>query len=108
MYYAGATQVAAILPSTVPAGSGTVTVTANGQTSAPAPITVVQNALGIFTANSSGAGDAIATNGPVFITPSSAAHPPSSAAHPGDTIVIWTTGLGPVNFDETRRPHKAT
>jgi len=95
MYYAGATQVAAILPSTVPAGSGTVTVTANGQTSAPAPITVVQNALGIFTANSSGVGDAIATNGPVFITP-------TTAAHPGDTIVIWATGLGPVNFDESQ------
>ena len=95
MYYAGATQVAAILPSSVPAGSGTLTVTANGQTSAPAPIVVVQNAPGIFTASSSGVGDAIATNGPVFITP-------SSSAHPGDTIVLWTTGLGPVTFDETQ------
>jgi len=95
MYYAGATQVAAILPSSVPAGTGTVTVTANGQTSAPAPIVVVQNALGVFTANSSGAGDAIATLGSSFVTPSNA---PKS----GDTVVIWGTGLGPVTFNEAQ------
>jgi uncharacterized protein (TIGR03437 family) len=95
MYYAGASQVAAILPSSVPTGSGTLTVTANGQTSAPAPIVVVQNALGIFTANSSGAGDAIATLGTGFVTP-------TNAPNPGETVVLWGTGLGPVTSDETR------
>jgi len=94
MFYSGAEQVAAILPSTVPAGSGTLTVTFNRQTSASAPITVVQNALGIFTANSSGTGDAIATRESELVTP-------TNAANAGEIVVIWGTGLGPVTFDET-------
>ena len=41
MVYAVATQVGAIVPSNTPTGSGTITVTYNGQTSAPIPVTVV-------------------------------------------------------------------
>jgi len=95
MYYAGKKQVAAILPSTLAAGPGTLTVTYNGQTSAPAQINIVQNALGLFTTASSGSGDAIATLGSGFLSP-------SNSANPGETIVLWGTGLGPVTFDETR------
>src|SRR3954451_1457404 len=40
MYYSLASQVASILPSSTPLGTGTVTVSYNGQTSATAPITV--------------------------------------------------------------------
>ena len=94
MYYAGATQVAAILPSSTPTGTGTVTVRTGSGTSGTVPITVVQNNLGIFTASQSGAGDAIATLGAGFVTP-------ANAANPGDTVVLWGTGLGPVTFDET-------
>ena len=54
--------VAAILPSTTPLGSGSITVTYNGQTSAPAPIQVVASAFGVFTVNSAGYGQAIATD----------------------------------------------
>ena len=96
MYYAGASQVAAILPSSTLAGTGTLTVTYNGQTSSAAAITVVQNALGIFTVSQSGAGDSIAT----FQTGGAGYVTPSNAANPGDAVIFWGTGLGPVNFDE--------
>jgi hypothetical protein len=46
LYYTSTTQVAAVLPSTTPAGTGIITLTYNGQTSA-APIQVVQSALGL-------------------------------------------------------------
>ena len=94
MYYAGATQVAAILPSSTPAGTGTLTVTYNNQPSASAPITVVQNNIGIFTVSQSGSGDAIATLGAGFVSP-------TNAANPGETVALWGTGLGPVTFDES-------
>src|ERR1700733_9981662 len=37
LYYPSATQLAAVLPSTTPVGTGTITVTYNGQTSAASP-----------------------------------------------------------------------
>src|SRR5437879_2754349 len=43
MIYTSAGQVAAILPSNTPMGTGTVTVTYNGQASPPQSITVVQS-----------------------------------------------------------------
>jgi len=47
MYYTLDRQIAAILPSSTPVGTGSLTVTYNGQTSAPAPVTVVANNLGL-------------------------------------------------------------
>src|SRR5579871_3345815 len=61
LYYTSATQVAALLPSNTPTGTGTVTVTYNGQTSAKAPITVVANNLGVLSIDSSGTGPALVT-----------------------------------------------
>jgi uncharacterized protein (TIGR03437 family) len=94
MYYTLDKQVAAILPSSTPVGTGTLTVTYNGQTSAPAAITVVANNFGMFTISQSGSGDAIAFLGSNLLSP-------TAAAHPGDTVVFWGTGLGPVTDDET-------
>ncbi len=94
LFYTGSTQVSAILPSSTPTGTGTVTVTYNDQTSLPAPITVVRSNLGIFTVSQTGSGDAIATLGSSFVTP-------ANAINPGETMGLWGTGLGPVNFDET-------
>lgn len=96
MYYSGASQLAAILPSSVPAGSGTLTVTYNGQTSQPFPITVVQNAFGVFTVHQNGTGDAIA-----FLNADSTLITAVNAANPGDVVAFWGTGLGPVKFDES-------
>ncbi len=102
MYYSLAAQVAAILPSKTPTGTGTLTVTYNGQTSATAPITVVANNIGVFTLNSTGSGDAVATF--------NAANPyvsPTNAPNPGEIVTLWATGLGPVGFDETNAAQQA-
>src|SRR6266702_5999415 len=64
MVYAGTSgddQLAGIVPSTTPTGDGTITVTLNGRTSAPAPITIVPSAYGIFTLNQLGAGPGVFT-----------------------------------------------
>lgn len=74
--------------------------TYNGATSAPAPITVVKTTVGVFTLNTSGGGDAIATLGSGFVGP-------LSAANPGDVVALWATGLGPVSGDETRPAQQA-
>src|SRR6266849_5460797 len=96
MYYSLAAQIAAILPSKTPTGTGTVKVTYNGQ-SASAAITVVANNIGVFTLSTTGAGDAVvtlpATNTVVL---------PNNAPNPGETVTLWATGLGPVTPDETQ------
>jgi uncharacterized protein (TIGR03437 family) len=105
MYYTSATQVSALLPSNTPTGTGTITVTYNGQVGLAAPITVVANNLGIFTYSQDGQGAAIVTNPNytlVSVTPAAncgAALTTCGAANPGDTLVLWATGLGPVSND---------
>src|SRR6266700_8272290 len=56
MVYAADDRLAGIVPSTTPAGEGTVTVTFNGRSSAPASITIVPRAFGIFTLSQTGFG----------------------------------------------------
>jgi uncharacterized protein (TIGR03437 family) len=103
MYYTSASQVAALLPSNTPTGTGTITVTYNGQTSGQAPITVVANNLGIFSIDSSGGGSGIVTYADYsLVSPVKAANcggpnTTCGAANPGDALILWATGLGPVN-----------
>ena len=92
-------QIGAILPSSTPLGTGVLTLTYNGQTSAPAPITVVANNIGLYTLNTEGSGAAVAT----FQVP-----PPGgpyvsngNAAIAGDSVILWGTGLGAIAADET-------
>lgn len=81
-------QLNVILPSNTPVGSGTVTVTYNNQTSPPADIQVVSSAFGIYTYNSAGSGQAIATD--VNYNVNTIIH----TFHPGDYAILWGTGLG--------------
>ena len=60
LYYVLPTQIAAILPSATPVGTGTITVTNNGQSSAAAPIQVVRSNFGILTDYGTGSGFAAA------------------------------------------------
>jgi uncharacterized protein (TIGR03437 family) len=96
MYYSLAAQVAAILPSKTPTGTGTLTVSYNGQ-SASAPIVVTQSNIGIFTVSQSGTGDAI-----VFLNSDNGLITPTHAVNVGDVVIFWGTGLGPVSSDETQ------
>ena len=98
MLYTYSYAVAAILPSTTPVGSGTFTVTYNGQISAPAPIQVVASAFGIFTLNEQGSGQAIATD--VNYNVNTIIH----TFHPGDYVTLWGTGLGAINGSDAVVP----
>ena len=96
-------QLAAILPSTVPAGDYTVIVTNNGTASAAFKATVVPHKFGIITVASSGAGRAVVQN---YIsqtqydlgryTTGTISGYTYSPSHPGQIIVIWGTGMGPI------------
>lgn len=98
MVYTLASQLVAILPSATPVGTGTLTVTYNGQTSAPAPINVVANSFGIFTVNQAGSGPGIVTDANYRVLSF------GGAAKPGDTLIIWGTGVGAVSGDEAAGP----
>ena len=94
----GKVQLDGILPSPTPLGSGTITVTIKGQTSAPAPINVVPSSFAFYTATSQGGGPGVFTDLKYqYITD-------THAANPGDFVVGWGTGLGPVSGDEALGP----
>ncbi len=97
MVYTLATQVAAILPSATPVGTGTLTVSYQGGSSSIA-IHVLTAGFDTFTLNQGGTGPGVVTdtsyNAVTFI----------NAAHPGDTLILWGTGLGAVTGDETEPP----
>src|SRR5215469_1573645 len=59
MYYTSDGQVAALLPSNTPTGTGSFTVTYNGQTSSPVSHGIAASNFGILTLDSSGQGPAI-------------------------------------------------
>jgi uncharacterized protein (TIGR03437 family) len=90
IYYTSATQVAAVLPSTTPVGTGTITVTNNGQTSLTAQILVVQSAVGILTQNQGGTGQAVVED------PSNGYSNFSftNSVKPGQLIALWGSGVG--------------
>jgi uncharacterized protein (TIGR03437 family) len=112
-------QLAGVAPSNTPVGDGTITVTVNGRTSAPAPITIVPAAFGIFTLNHAGVGPGIFTGadlafsslanashliGPFFPDTSYGGNTLVATAHAGDQLVIWGTGLGAISGDDTAPP----
>ncbi len=102
LLYISPDQINAILPSTVPVGQATVTVTTGGAASNAQAINVVRSSFGIITRNSAGSGPGI-----VFNFNSESSQPTNSvtdAAFPGQTVILWGTGLGPVTFDESQRP----
>ena len=87
IYYAIPTQVAAVLPSTTPVGTGTITVNYNGQ-SGTATLVVTKSAFGILTSNLTGNGAITATNLQYQVIT------PTFSAAPGQYIVLWGSGLG--------------
>ena len=97
MYYTLATQAAGMLPSSTPAGAYNVTVTYNGQTSAAAPVNVVDHNFGFATQTSNGQGPAQATYGGYNLnrfTTGKLSPWTLQPAHPGDSMVLWGTGIG--------------
>lgn len=96
LYFVSSGQIAAVLPSRVPAGNGTITVKNGAQTSAAFSIKVVQSLMGLLTLNNAGTGTAAG-----FIGNSTDLIGLTNAPNPGETVVLWGTGLGPVSADLT-------
>jgi uncharacterized protein (TIGR03437 family) len=96
IYFLSAGQIAAILPSATPVGTGTITVTNAGGTSAAFPITVVKSAFGLLTTNN-GTGPVQGFNA----NNKGALLSFSAAANPGEILELWGTGLGPTPNDST-------
>ncbi len=88
IYYTSPTQVAAVLPSTTPVGTGTITVTSGTQTSAVAPIQVVQSAFGLDTLLGTGTGPGVVEDANFNVLL------PSASATPGQSIILWGSGIG--------------
>jgi trimeric autotransporter adhesin len=88
--YVTATQCSAVIPYFGAINPTThVQVEYQGVRSDPYQIAVAPTAPGLFTADSSGKGQASATNAD-GVTPNSAASP----AHPGSIVTLWATGEG--------------
>lgn len=97
LYYTSATQVAAVLPSTTPAGKGTLTLTYNGQASAPFPIQVVATAVGLDTLYGTGNGAGVATD-----NNSGTAFGLTNSLKPGQVAVLWGSGIGADTSNDDR------
>src|SRR5581483_4410019 len=92
LYYLSPGQIDAVLPGNTPVGLGTLTVTNNGQRSAPVGINVAASAFGILSYNDTLAA-AYDLNYQLLT--------PANSANPSQTIVLWGSGIGrdPANDD---------
>ena len=99
MVYTSSAQVAALLPSATPVGSGMLTLSYQGASSSIA-IQVLAANFGTSSLNEGGTGPAVVTD--------TSYHPITmiNAAHAGDTLILGT-GLGAVTGDETEPPTAA-
>ncbi|MGO9010754.1 MAG: hypothetical protein ACLQPN_11685 [Bryobacteraceae bacterium] len=101
-YYAIPTQLAVVLPSTTPVGTGTITVSYTNQsgsiqTSQPAPITIVSSAFGFDSYDGALAAVTDNTDGHLITT--------SQSAYPGEVIVFWGSGDGAdLSHDDVNPP----
>ena len=97
----GTDQLAGIVPSSVPPGTGTLTVTYNGHTGSAA-IMVVDRTPGFFTINQGGTGPAIIQN---YNSASDLViNTLATPAKPGQYAIAWGTGLGPDGHSDVDAP----
>jgi uncharacterized protein (TIGR03437 family) len=95
LYYALRTQLAGILPSNTPAGTGTLAVINNGKTSSTRQITVVRSAFGLLTINGSGSGAAAVHDQNYALLQN------ANATNPGKAVILYGSGLGPTTGNES-------
>jgi len=94
LFLSSASQLTAMLPSSIPAGTASLTVTYSGATSAAQTFTVAASSFGIFASNSGGSGPGVITNA------NSQVYGLTTSANPDDAAVIWGTGLTAVTGNE--------
>jgi uncharacterized protein (TIGR03437 family) len=87
--YSWANQVGVVVPYEVTPGNGGITVQYNGQISLQLPVTVAPTAPGLFTADSSGKGQAVAIN-----EADGSLNATSSPVAQGGVVHLYATGYG--------------
>jgi hypothetical protein len=87
LYYTSSAAVAAVLPSTTPVGTGTITLTFNGN-STQAPIQVVASAVGLDTLYGAGSGARVLTDSSFNLLGL------TNSAMPGQAVTLWGSGVG--------------
>jgi uncharacterized protein (TIGR03437 family) len=92
IYYTSAGQVAAVMPSNIPVGNATLTLSYNGQASPGRTVRVAANSFGIYTTNLRGSGPGSITN--FESATSQPVNSPLRSARPGQTLIAYGTGLG--------------
>lgn len=101
IYYISPGQVAAVLPSSTPLGTGAMTVTFNGQASNTIQFPVVQSALGFDTLGGTGSGQAVAQDAGFNLFSA------INSSSPGQAIILWGSGVGAdVSNDDRTYPLK--
>lgn len=91
LYYADAGQINAQIPFELSPGvTVPLVVIAGGKASPPELITIARSQPGIFTVGSGGNAGVVTDAGGNLINP-------SNPAHPGDVVIVYSTGLGPIN-----------
>ena len=100
--FLSASQINAIMPSTVTPGLATLRLTNQGVRSNAITIQIANSSPGVFAISSGGFGPGVVQN---FV---SAANQPVNSlivpAAPGQVVTIWGTGLGPVAFPDNVAP----
>lgn len=99
--YTSDAQLAAVMPSSTPTGTGSLVVTYNGAVSAAALFNISSANFGVFTLNSAGTGPGIITDASKKVNGIDTVVTHTTAMNPGDVGIIWGTGLGPVTGDES-------
>ena len=100
--YVSATQVNAVMPSTVTAGLATLRLMYQSGKSNAITIQIANVSPGVFAISSGGYGPAVVQN---YVSGSN--QPINSLvqpAAPGQVVTIWATGLGPVTFPDNVAP----
>jgi len=90
LVYTSATAIAVVVPYEITGPAAQLTVTYHGATSAPVTLNVAPTAPGIFTADTSGSGQAVVVNNYEAGTLNSATNP----AAQGSAIILYATGAG--------------
>ena len=102
LIYSWQSQVAGIAPSTMPPGQYTAIVTYQDQSSPREPFQVAPAAPGIFTVSMRGYGPGVVQNheSPESVPLNRLTQP----ALPGGYLIVWGTGLGPIDGPDNTNP----
>jgi uncharacterized protein (TIGR03437 family) len=96
------TQVSGIIPSPLPVGLAEVTVAYDGMESEPTKVAIVEFSPGLFTVSQTGRGPAVVQN-----CESAGSQPLNTLTHPaspGQYLILWGTGLGPIDGPDSVPP----